>query len=138
MSFASSPKRPSNHGGSLNLHLASLRDDALLTPQVRKVNFKTARILSVPSQIFRPPSQAPIVSRVSGGLLDRWIDDFKCVTLQSLQFRICLDQFRFSQNLWRSENTRRRPTGRLLYGNEFALRGSMGKSPRHIVVLPAS
>ena len=27
----------------------------------------------------------------------------------------------------------RRPPGRSLYGNEFALRGSMGKSPRHIV-----
>src|SRR6516225_789586 len=55
------------------------------------------------------------------------------MALQSLQLRFCLDQFRFSQHLWRSEDTRRRPTGRLLYGNKFALRGSMGKSPRHIV-----
>jgi hypothetical protein len=29
--------------------------------------------------------------------------------------------------------TRRRPTDGLLDGNEFALHGSMGKSPRHIV-----
>src|SRR6516225_3950978 len=55
------------------------------------------------------------------------------MALQSLQLRFCLDQFRFSQHLWRSEDTRRRPTGRLLYGNEFALRGGMGKSSRHVV-----
>src|SRR6516165_12076724 len=66
-------------------------------------------------------------------LLYRWIDDLKSMALQSLQLSFCLDQFRFSQHLWRSEDTRRRPTGRLLYGNKFALRGSMGKSPRHIV-----
>ena len=52
--------------------------------------------------------------------------------MQSLQFRFCLDQFRFSQHIWRGEDTRWRPTGGLLYGNEFALHGSMGKSPRHI------
>ena len=55
------------------------------------------------------------------------------MALQSFQLRFCLDQFRFSQYLWRSEDTRRRPIDRLLYGNEFALRGSMRKRPRHIV-----
>src|SRR6516225_3105506 len=55
------------------------------------------------------------------------------MALQSLQLRFCLDQFRLSQNLWRSKDTRRRPTHGPLYGNEFAFRGSMGKSPRHIV-----
>src|SRR6516165_1902201 len=55
------------------------------------------------------------------------------MALQSLQLRFCLDEFRLSQNLWRSEDTRRRPTHGPLYGNEFALRGSMGKGPRHIV-----
>src|SRR5262249_23646937 len=51
----------------------------------------------------------------------------------SLQLRFCLDQFRFSQDLWRSKDTRRRPSDGLLYGNEFALHGSMAKRPRHIV-----
>src|SRR6516225_4298990 len=55
------------------------------------------------------------------------------MALQSFQLRFCLGQFRFNQHLWRSEDTRRRPTDGPLYRNEFALRGSMGKSPRHIV-----
>jgi hypothetical protein len=67
------------------------------------------------------------------GLLYRGIDDFKCMALQSFQLRFCLDQFGFNQHLWQSEDTRRRPTDGPLYRNEFALRGSMGKSPRHIV-----
>src|SRR6516165_8775221 len=55
------------------------------------------------------------------------------VALQSLQLRFCLDQFGFSQHLWRSKDTRRRPSDGPFYGNEFPLRGSMGESPRHIV-----
>ena len=63
------------------------------------MNFKTPRILRVPSQIFRCRSLPPIVSRVSGGLLDLWIDDFKRMALQSFQLHFCLDQFEFSQHL---------------------------------------
>src|SRR6516165_5063268 len=55
------------------------------------------------------------------------------VALQSLQLRFCLDQFGFSQHLWRSKDTRRRPSDGPFYGYEFALRGGMGESPRHIV-----
>ena len=68
---------------------------------------------------------------LGNGPLYRWIDDFKCMALQSLRLRYCLEQFQFGQH--RSEDTGRRPTDRLLYGNEFAFRGSVGKSPRHIV-----
>ena len=81
----------------------------------------------------------PTTSGLSDGLLYRWIDNFKRMALQSFQLRFCLDQFRFSQYLWRSKDTRRRPTHGPLYGNEFAFRGSMGKSPRHISYeLPAA
>ena len=69
-------------------------------PQGRKLNFKTARGLSVPSTDFFDTVPAPTASRVSGGLLvDLWIDDFKCMALQSFQLRFCLDQLRFSQHL---------------------------------------
>src|SRR6516225_5349102 len=55
------------------------------------------------------------------------------MALQSFQLHFCLNQFELSQHLWRPEDTWRGPTPRMLYGDEFALRGSMGKSPRHIV-----
>jgi hypothetical protein len=57
-------------------------------PQSRKLNFKNGTQFARAITDFWTSVHAPIVSRVSGGLLDRWIDDFKCVTLQSLQFRI--------------------------------------------------
>src|SRR6516164_2581493 len=62
-------------------------------PQGRKLNFNTARSLRVPSQIFSTSVHAPIVSRVSGSLLDLWVDDFKCIVLNNL--KVDLAQFVF-------------------------------------------
>jgi hypothetical protein len=50
-----------------------------------------SRSLRVTSQIFSTSVPAPTVSRVSGGIVDLWIDDFKRMALQSLQLRFCLD-----------------------------------------------
>jgi len=47
------------------------------------------------------------------------------MTLQSLQFRLCLDQFRLGQHFRRSQEARRCPIGWLLCSNEFASCGGM-------------
>src|SRR6516162_8969120 len=85
-------------------------------------NFKIARASRAPSPKILDPRPSPDHSRVSARLPALWLDDSKCMTLQSLQLRFCLRQFRFGHHLWRSQDARRFPIGGPLYGNEFALR----------------
>jgi len=130
MEYAGLPDRLSSFGRIVIVGPIPRKCPGVVVLAVDKVAWRGKR--ATESEGHRPsPTWTP---RGTGDdLLYRWIDDLKSMALQSLQLRFCLDQFRFSQHLWRSEDTRRRPTDGPLYRNEFALRGSMGKSPRHIV-----
>ena len=60
------PARPDNFrfSSGRSTYASVTPQGRLVAPQGRKVNFKMARILGVPSQIFSTSVRAPIVSRV--------------------------------------------------------------------------